>query len=88
MALNRGSRVKLWLDAQPLWAIEGKVKYASYQARQTAEGILAFAVLAEPVSDRPRIGSRGTAKLYGERVPLFYSLLKRPIASLRQTVGF
>ena len=43
MALENGSRVKVWLDAQPLWAIEGKVEHASYQARQTAEGILAFA---------------------------------------------
>lgn len=87
MALDSGSRVKVWLDAQPLWAIEGKVEHASYQARQTAEGILAFAVTAKPVSGNPRIGSRGTAKLYGEWVPLLYSLLKRPIASFRQTIG-
>jgi multidrug resistance efflux pump len=87
MALDRGSRVKVWLDAQPLWAIEGKVEHASYQARQTAEGILAFAVTAQPTSGNPRIGSRGTAKLYGEWVPLIYSLLKRPIASFRQTIG-
>ncbi len=88
MQLEKGSSVKVWLDAQPLWAIDGKVENASYQARMTPEGILAFAVNAKPSKEKPRIGSRGTAKLYGEWVPLSYSLLKRPIASFRQFIGF
>jgi hypothetical protein len=87
MALPKGTRVKVWLDAQPLWAIEGKVENASYQARPTPAGTLAFAVTAKPVSSRPRIGSRGTAQLYGRWVPLGYSILRRPISSLRQLVG-
>jgi head-tail adaptor len=87
MALERGGRVKVWLDAQPLWAIEGKIENASYQARPTPTGILAFAVTAKPVSGKPRIGSRGTAQLYGRWVPLGYSILRRPISSLRQWVG-
>ncbi len=87
MALAKGARVKVWLDAQPVWAIEGRVENASYQARPTAAGILAFAVTAKPVSGLPRIGSRGTAQLYGRWVPLGYSILRRPISSIRQMVG-
>lgn len=87
LAIPHNGRVRVWLDAQPLWAVEGKVQNASYQARQTPEGVLAFAVTATPVSATPRIGSRGTAKLYGRWVPLAYSVLRRPIASLRQTIG-
>ncbi len=87
LSIPRGGRVKLWLDAQPLWAVDGRVDYASYQARQTPGGVLAFAVTAKPLAARPRIGSRGTAKLYGRWVPLAYSILRRPIASLRQTIG-
>ncbi len=87
MRLEPGAPVKVWLDAQPLWALNGRIEQASYQARPTADGILAFAVTAKPDGNTPRIGSRGTAKLYGEWVPFAYSLLKRPIASARQFFG-
>jgi multidrug resistance efflux pump len=87
MRLEPGAPVKVWLDAQPLWALNGWVEQASYQARATPDGILAFAVTAKPEGDAPRIGSRGTAKLYGQWVPFAYSILKRPIASVRQFLG-
>jgi multidrug resistance efflux pump len=87
MALKPGAPVKVWLDAQPLWSIDGRIQTASYQARPTADNVLAFAVTAKPTGSVPRIGSRGTAKLYGEWVPLSYALLKRPISSLRQFIG-
>lgn len=89
MQLAPGNRVRVWLDAQPLWAVDATLDRASYQARQTPEGVLAFAVNAKPVAGvAPRIGSRGTAKIYGRWVPLGYALLRRPIASLRQSIGF
>ncbi len=87
MSLPTGGKVKVWLDAQPLWAIDARLETVSYQARPTAEGVLSFAVVAHPLGDAPRVGSRGTAKIYGSWVPLFYSLLRRPISSLRQFVG-
>lgn len=87
MRLAPGAEVKIWLDAQPLWALEGKVETASYQARPTADGILAFAITAKPMGGNPRIGSRGTAKLYGQWAPFLYTLLRRPIASARQYLG-
>jgi len=34
-----------------------------------------------------RIGLRGTAKLYGEKVSLAYYLLRRPITFVRQHLG-
>ncbi len=87
MALEVGAPVKIWLDAQPLWSLSASVESASFQARPTADGILAFAVNAKPEGEKPRIGSRGTAKLYGQRVPFIYMLLRRPIGSLRQFLG-
>jgi multidrug resistance efflux pump len=87
MTLKPGAPVKVWLDAQPLWSLDGVVEQASYQARPTADGILAFAVSAKPVGDTPRIGSRGTAKLYGQWVPFAYSVFRRPMASARQYLG-
>jgi hypothetical protein len=35
----------------------------------------------------PRIGLRGTAKIFGDRAPLALYLLRRPLAGLRQSVG-
>ncbi len=87
MTLHPGSRVKLWLDSQPFWAIDARLESASYQARQTPEGVLAFALTARPVNGNPRIGSRGTAEVRGNWAPFAYTLLKRPIASFRQYFG-
>jgi multidrug resistance efflux pump len=87
MRLEPGAPVKVWLDAQPLWALDGRVETASYLARPTADNILAFAVTAKPAGGNPRIGSRGTAKLYGQRAPFIYTVLRRPIASARQFLG-
>jgi multidrug resistance efflux pump len=87
MRLEPGAPVKVWLDAQPLWALDGRVESASYLARPTADNILAFAVTARPAGGGARIGSRGTAKLYGQRAPFIYTVLRRPIASARQFLG-
>lgn len=54
----------------------------------TPEQVVAFALTARPVGATPRIGSRGTARVYGRWVPLAYALFHRPIASLRQFFGY
>lgn len=87
MDLPRGNEATVWLDAQPLWSLRGRIDTVSYQSRETASGVLAFAVTARPVGAEPRIGSRGTAKVHGRWAPLAYVLLRRPIASLRQYIG-
>jgi multidrug resistance efflux pump len=88
MELVPGSRVRVWLDSQPFWAIDGRLETASYQARETPGGVLAFAVTAKPLGESPRIGSRGTAEVRGNWAPFVYTLLKRPISSFRQFIGF
>ena len=87
LTLQPGGPVGIYLDSSPLWAIDAKLETASYQARMTPEGVMAFALTARSLPDAARIGSRGTAKVSGRWVPLFYSVLRRPIASLRQTLG-
>lgn len=36
----------------------------------------------------PRIGMRGTAKIYAEQVSLGYYLFHKPLAYVRQTIGY
>lgn len=88
MRLEAGSAVSVWLDSQPLWSQSATLRDASYQARPTADGTLAFALEASPADGAaPRIGSRGTARVRGPWAPLGYAILKRPIASVRQYLG-
>ena len=88
MPLEAGSAVTVWLDSQPLWSQGATLANASYQARATTDGTLAFALDAAPADGAtPRIGSRGTARVRGPWAPLAYAMLKRPIASARQYLG-
>ena len=89
IAMEAGARVRLFLNVDPHNPIEGTVRFANYQATLTPENTLAYRVVAdfaEPVS--PRIGLKGTAKLYGDRTLLILYVLRRPLASLRQMTGF
>ena len=89
MRLEPGSSVSVWLDSQPLWSQSATLDEASYQARPTADGTLAFALDATPSDGgHPRIGSRGTARVRGPWAPLAYAMFKRPIATVRQYLGF
>lgn len=87
--LVEGAEVKIILDVDPLRSISGVVTHASYEAALTPENVLAYRIDAEfsEPGIRKRIGLQGTAKLYEERVSLFYYLFRRPISTLRQFVG-
>jgi Barrel-sandwich domain of CusB or HlyD membrane-fusion len=88
--LGREARAKIFLDSDPLNPLEARVLRSDYQAKQRETGVLVFRVIAEFVDGQgvpPRLGIRGTAQLYGDRVPLVYVVLRRPIAALRQWTG-
>lgn len=65
------------------------LRYASYQADLTPEGVLAYTLRARFAEGEstPRLGLRGTAKLFGEPVSLFYYLFRRPLTAARQVLG-
>ncbi len=88
--LEKGADVLIFLNTGPGDPLAAKLREASYEARVTPNSILAFRVKASftQKTSPPRIGLRGTAKLYGEKVSLFYFLMRRPLAALRQYLGF
>ena len=60
------------------------------KAEKNASGIANFKVMAipeKPSEDMPRLGLRGTARIHGEPVSLFYYLFRRPIVTFRQLTG-
>lgn len=87
IALGAGAEVALFLDSDPLNRHDARLERAAYEAQATAAGQLAYRLDATFVEAAPRIGLRGTAKLFGARAPLAYYLLRRPLAALRQGLG-
>jgi multidrug resistance efflux pump len=87
--LDRGSRVRLFLDANPLTSVSARLVREGYHAEPNSTRQLVYSVYAEidGAEKGLRIGARGTAQLLGDYVPLFFYLLRRPISSARQHLG-
>ncbi|WP_313527082.1 efflux RND transporter periplasmic adaptor subunit [Stutzerimonas kunmingensis] len=91
IALLPGTDVTVFLDNDPIQAWSARLRHAAYEPRSTPEQTVAYRLIAdlESVSkDVPRIGLRGTARVYGERVSLFFYIFRRPLTTLRQWVGW
>ena len=93
IALTLGSEVRVFLDSDPLHAWSARLTEASYEPRMTPDQHYAYRLLAEleeqdNLKQLPRIGLRGTAKVYGDSVSLFFYLFRRPITSVRQWLGW
>ncbi|MDT7834252.1 HlyD family efflux transporter periplasmic adaptor subunit [Aquabacterium sp. OR-4] len=88
LPLATGGRGDVYLDNVPFGGIPARVRHASYTPRTLPGGDTAYTVMlaAEP-GHLPRIGARGTARLYGDEVPLVVQLLRRPLSAVRQFVG-
>lgn len=87
--LEPGSEVRVFLNIDPTNPLQAKIRQTSYEAQLKEDRLLAFLLKAEFVNtdNKPRIGHKGTAKLYGRKVSLFYYLMRRPISAIRQLLG-
>ena len=87
--LEPGSEVQVFLNTDPTSPLTAQIRQTSYQPNKTPEGNLAFHLKAElePAQEIPRIGLKGTAKVYGQSVSVFYYIIRRPLSALRQTLG-
>ena len=67
-----------------------KLSYVSYQASEMTGDSLAFTLRGdfEETGEMPRLGMRGTAKVYGPRMPLIAIALRHPIRAVRQWLGW
>jgi hypothetical protein len=87
--LEPGAKVDLLLHVDPLSPLDAKIERASYEATPAPDGTLAYVIRAQllPGQGLPRIGLRGTAKIYAGRVSLGYYLLRKPLAYARRSLG-
>jgi multidrug resistance efflux pump len=87
--LEVGGDVTMILNIDPLSPLKAKITQTSYEATLLPDGTLAYNVKAEllPGESIPRIGLKGSAKVYAEEVSLGYYLFRKPILFLRKTFG-
>jgi hypothetical protein len=101
LIIEPGAEVKMFLHTRPLEPIPATILQTSYQASMSPEGVASYRLkgkFAKPdpatgqpggqPGEMPRIGLRGTARLSGEWSILGYYLFRRPIAALREWVGY
>ena len=90
LVVNPGSKVEFFLAIAPSKPVSAQLTRMSYEARLLPNQTSAFTGEAgfDNSEAVPRLGLTGTAKIYGEPVPLAYALLRRPLAHLRRLLGF
>jgi hypothetical protein len=83
------SKVSLYLNASPFSSVSAKVRYMAHDAVQRPDGSYAYRVRAKlDEKSNHRVGLKGTARLNGEQVPLIYWIIRRPLAVIRQAIGW
>lgn len=87
--LDKGAKVEIFLNINPAKPIQAVVRQTSYKPTESPAGELGFKLKAKLVdkANDARLGLKGTAKVYGERVSLFYFLFRRPWSVFRQKFG-
>lgn len=87
--LELGADMTLYLHVAPLSPLPGLLEETSYQAIVSPEGIASYRVRGALTgrSEVARVGLKGTAKVYGRRVPVAYLVFRRPLAALRAWCG-
>ena len=93
IALTPDAEVRVFLDNDPLHAWSAHLSQAGYEPQATPDQQFAYRLVAQLAEGEtggapPRIGLRGTAKVYGDQVSLFFYLFRRPITSVRQWLGW
>ena len=89
ISLEPGAEVLFYLAATLETPLPAVVERAAYEALPTPSGTLAYRLVARfgETATPPRIGIKGTAKVYGDEVPLAYFLLRRPYSAVRRWLG-
>jgi multidrug resistance efflux pump len=87
--LEVGGDVTVYLNIAPLSPLNAKIVQSSYEAMVQPDNTVAYIIKAalEPGSGLPRIGNKGTAKVFGKSVSLGYYLFRKPILFLRRSLG-
>lgn len=88
IALHPGADIRLYLQTDPLKPLAASLTETSYHALLSPDNIASYRIRGRLLDQGAvHIGLRGVAKVYGERRPLVYWMVRRPLGTLRQKVG-
>lgn len=88
LAVDNTAPVRFSMNVSPLSGHRAVIESIGYQASADADGLLTYKVRAAlPEGYAPRIGWKGSAKIYGDWSILAYAVLRRPLISLRNITG-
>lgn len=80
--------IRFYTNVDPLDTREATIRSIGYQAGADPDGLLTYKLRASLPDDyTPRIGWKGTAKIYGGWSVLGYAILRRPLIALRDVTG-
>jgi multidrug resistance efflux pump len=87
--LDVGGKVQMYLNVAPLSSYAAHITQSSYEVTPGPEGGVAYALRAalDDPNNLPRIGLRGTAKVYASPVPLIYYMMRKPLRFMRRMLG-
>ena len=89
IVINQDANTNIFLDINPMSSYKGNIVRSTYEPELSPEEVLSYKLISSFKGNRdtPRIGLRGTAKVYGNRTILFYYLFRKPITFIRQLIG-
>lgn len=89
MPLNQDMAATFYPHATPLQSYSAQIKTIGYQASEDPDGLLSYKVRAAlPENmDEIRIGWKGVVKIKGDWSVLIYKILRRPLMTIRSTLG-
>jgi hypothetical protein len=87
--LQPGGEIVFYPKAAPFSSYRAVVDSIAYHAEPDDDNVLTYRIRAHFAgAETPRLGLMGSARAYAGRVPLAYLLLRRPLAVLRQWLGW
>jgi len=90
ISVERGARIVFYPKAAPFSSYVAIIDSVAYQAEPDDENVLAYRIRAHFKADTrvPRLGLMGSARVYAKRVPLIYTIVRRPLTVARQWFGW
>lgn len=90
IAVEPGAEIVFYPQAAPFSSYVAVIDSVAYHAEPNEKDVLAYRIRAHfrPGTVVPRLGLMGSARVYAHRVPLIYTILRRPLVVVRQWFGW
>lgn len=93
LPVKPGDELMFFPNVAPISPVRAKISFVGYRAGEVPGVGMAYILRAElheseGGGDKPLLGLRGMAKLYGPQTPLGLNLLRKPITAARQWLGW